>query len=726
MRLGIFTFLLVLWITYNSFSYNVLGLVLDSHSSRPLAGATVRLEGTNYGAITDKNGYFNLKKIPRGKYFLIVTYVGYHTKKLLINVPLKDTLVLRLSSRAIQTSELVISATKKIQTVQEVPVSVAVVSNDFLQQRNYVRFDEALRYVSGVIVNKDNINIRGSSGFSFGVGSRVAYLIDGIPMLSADNNDAKYDILPNEAISQIEIVKGAGSGLYGSSAIGGVVNVITREPSDSLTYSLTLQSGVYTKPKYDQWIFTDKLTTKNIFSGYISSNLNLFKLFTSFNFVNDESYRQFDKSTRGNIFVKLSRGIGTYGKITLLGFWSSDKHNDWVYWNSLDSATRPPTGTDLSRFLISSKANLSLNAKFIFSEKTFADIKSSFYNTNIETKLDPKNPEYRKSTAFSINNEIQLNTHFGNNSLLTYGINVTNNWVNSNMYGNNKQNLFSAYSQFELNLFLNTTITFGGRLDYEKTDSAVQHIEFSPKFGITYFLGKKKSIRFSFGRGFRSPSLAERFASVKFGGFEVVPNVNLKPEVSFSTEIGSMMEFENAFFPLNLDFSLFYSYYRDLIEPTFKQETRPVIFFDNITKAQILGAEILVRTLLFRHLSFQIGATYLEPKDLYDLKVLKYRSKFSLISSVGVQFGIFSSNVDFRYISKISRVDEMLRLQVPDYDAIVPIYVLDFNFGWNLFPLKIPLKFQLSIQNALDYYYVEMVGNLAPTRLISLRIQYFH
>ncbi len=726
MRVIIFTCIFVLGITYKCFPFDVWGLVMDSLSSKPLSGATVRLEGTNYGAITDKNGYFNLKKVPKGKYSLMVTYVGYHSKKLLIDIPLKDTLVLRLSARTIQTSELVISATKKIQTVQEVPVSVSVISNDYLRQRNYARLDEALRYVPGVIINKDNINIRGSSGFSFGLGSRVAYLVDGIPMLSGDNNDAKYDILPNEAISQIEIVKGAGSGLYGSSAIGGVVNVITREPSDSLTYSLNLQTGVYTKPKYDQWIFTDKLTTKNVFSGFISSNLNLFKLFTSFNFVNDESYRQFDKSMRGNIFVKLSRGIGTYGKITLFGFWSSDKHNDWVYWNSLDSATRPPTGTDLSRFLISSKANLSLNVKFIFSEKTYADIKSSFYNTVIETKLDPNNPEYRKSSAFSINNEIQLNTHFGDNSLLTYGINFTHNLVNSNIYGNNKQNLFSAYAQFEFNRLWNSTITFGSRLDFEKTDSAIQHIEFSPKVGITYFLGTDKSIRFSFGRGFRSPSLAERFASVKYGGFEVVPNINLKPEVSFSTEIGTLMEFEDAFLPIILDFSFFYSYYRDLIEPTFKQGTRPIIIFDNITKAQIWGTELSVKTFLLRHIDFQIGATFLEPKDLNDLKVLKYRSKFSLISSLGVHFGIFSSNVDFRYISKISRLDEMLRIQVPDYDAIVPICVLDFNIGCNLLSLKVPLTFQLSVQNALDYYYVEMVGNLAPTRLISLRVQYSH
>jgi iron complex outermembrane receptor protein len=705
-------------------SFEVVGYILDSTNSKPLPGATVRLEGTNYGAIADKKGFFALKKIPKGKYFFIVSYVGYSAQRVLVSISNNDTLVFRLLPKIIRTDELIVSATKRIQTVQEVPVSVSVVPNEFLSNRNYARFDEALRYVPGVIVNKDNINIRGSSGFSFGVGSRVAYLIDGIPMLSGDNADPKYDIIPNDAVSRVEIVKGAGSGLYGSSAIGGVVNVLTREPTDTLTYSIKLQSGIYTKPKYEQWIYTDKLTTKTVVSGFASSDLKLFRFLASFNFVNDESYRQFDKSTRGNLFVKLNRNLGTYGKITLLGFYSTDKRNDWVYWNSLDSATRPPTGTDLSRYLISSKANLSLDAKFIFSPNTFANLKSSIYNTSLETKLDPSHREYRKTDAYSFNNEAQFNTHFGNNSLLTYGISVTNNFVNSNIYGNNKQNLFSAFAQLELTRFWNSTINFGGRLDIEKTDSAKRYIEFSPKFGITHFIDKEKSIRLSVGRGFRSPSLAERFASVKYGGFEVVPNFDLKPEVSWSAELGTLLEFDTPVLPVILDFSVFYSYYNDLIEPTFKQETRPIIIFDNITRAQIWGSEISLKTMIFKKVFFQLGATFLEPKDLKDMQVLKYRSKFSLIASLGVPLGIFTTNFDFRYISKIVRVDEMLRLQVPDYDALVPIYVLDFTIGCDLTKFRLPLNLQLSIQNALDYYYAEMVGNLAPTRLISFRIQY--
>ncbi|MCX7908377.1 MAG: TonB-dependent receptor [Ignavibacteria bacterium] len=711
---------------YKNQAYDLVGLVYDINSQQPLVGATIRLEGTNYGALTNKEGKFTLTKISKGKYSLIVSFVGYETRKISVTIPYTDTLVLQLVPRSIQTQELVVTASKKLQTVQEVPISVSFVPSEIYNTRNYVRLDEAFRYVPGIIVNKDNINIRGSSGFSFGVGSRVAYLVDGIPMLSGDNSDAKYDIVPPEAISNIEIVKGAGSSLYGSNAIGGVINVTTKEALDTLSYSFRIQSGVYTKPKYEQWVYTHKLTTKTSFGGYFSNNFDLFKLLLSANYVNDESYRLFDKSTRYNIFAKLTRNFKNYGKFSLFGFFSSDKRNDWVYWNSLDSATRPPSNTDLSRFLISEKANVSLDHKFIITSNTFTNIKTSLFMTHIDNMLPPNSEEYRKSRAYSFNTEFQFNSHLLDNTLLTYGVNFTRNWVESNIYGRHKQNLVSIFSQVELSKFFNFIVTFGGRFDIEKSDSSRQYLEFSPKIGLNYLFDEKKSVRFSLARGFRSPSLAERFATIKYSGFEVEPNYNLRSEFSWSSEIGTLLEFDNFIIPIIFDFSIFYSYYNDLIEPNYSIEGKPRIKFENIMRAQIFGGEFVIRTLLFKKFPFSIGFTAIEPKDLKDNSILKYRSRFSLISSVSIPFNFINSTIDFRYISKIEKLDDMLRLQIEDYDALVPIYVVDLNLGIDLRYFKVPFSFNLAVQNLFDYYYAEMVGNLAPTRLISLKLQYYH
>lgn len=726
MKLKISFILILLVFAPNAFSYDVIGYVYDINTKQPLVGASVRLEGTNFGGVTNKSGKFNLTKVGKGKFSLIVSYIGYETKKINLIVPSTDTLIVFLSPKSIQTQELVVSATKKLQIVQEVPVSVSIISNDVYLSRNYVRLDEALRYVSGVVVNKDNVNIRGSSGFSFGVGSRVSYLIDGIPMLSGDNADAKFDIIPTEAIGNVEIVKGAGSSLYGSSALGGVINITTKEIPDTLTYSIKVQSGVYTKPKYEQWKYTESLTTKSLIGGLFSNKYDIFKMLLGVNFVNDESYRLFDKSRRFNIFSKFSKDLKNYGLANLFGFYSLDRKNDWVYWNSLDSATRPPTGTDLSRYLISEKANISFDHKFVVTSGTFTNFKFSLLRTKVDNKLEPSHPEFRKSIAYSFNSELQFNSHLKDNTLLTYGLNYTRNWVESNIYGKHKQNLVSVFVQSEITRLWNSTITFGGRLDIEKSDSSQQYLEFSPKVGFNYLIDEKKSVRFSIGRGFRSPSLAERFATIKYGGFEVVPNFDLKSEFSWSSEIGTLLEFEDFYFPIILDFSIFYTYFNDLIEPNFRTETKPVIRFENISKARILGSEISLRTLFFRKFPFSLGFTFLDPKDLNEDKVLKYRSKFSLVSSITIPYKFINATLDFRYISKIERLDDMLRLQVEDYDAVVPIYVVDLNLGFDLSHFKLPFSFNISFQNLLDYYYVEMVGNLAPTRLISLRLQYYH
>lgn len=726
MKLLITLLMLLFCLGYYSKSYDIVGFIFDLNTQQPLVGATVRLEGTNYGGLTNKNGKFLLSKVGKGKYSLIVSFVGYETRKFSIKVPLYDTLVIFLQTKTIQTPELVVSATKKLQTVQEVPISISFISNDIYSKRNYVRLDEALRYVSGVVVNKDNINIRGSSGFSFGVGSRVSYLVDGIPMLSGDNADAKFDIIPPEAIANIEIVKGAGSSLYGSSAIGGVINVITKEPSDSLHYSITLQGGIYTKPKYEQWNYSENLSSKNIVGGFYSQNFDLFKILIGTNYVLDESYRLFDKSRRFNIFTKITKDFKNYGKLTLLGFFSTDKRNDWVYWNSLDSATRPPTGTDLSRYLVSEKSNISVDHKFILTPGTFINFKIGLFHTNLDNKLDKQNPEYRQSQAYSLNSELQFNSHLMDNTLLTYGLNYKRNWVFSSIYGRHKQNLASLFAQVELSRFLNSTITFGTRFDLEKSDSSRQYLEVSPKLGFNYLLDDEKSIRFSIGRGFRSPSLAERFATIKYGGFEVVPNYNLKSEFSWSAEVGALLEFSKFIQPFIMDFSLFYSFYNDLIEPSFQREVRPIIRFDNIARAQIFGAEVSFKTLLFKKIPFSFGFTAIEPRDLKENMVLKYRPRYLFVSSFSIPYKFASISVDFRYISKIERLDDMLRLQVQDYDAIVPIYVVDLNLGLDFAYFKIPVSFNLGIQNLLDYYYVEMVGNLAPTRLISLKLKYYH
>ena len=174
------------------------GYLTDRETALPLRGATVRIEGTRSGAITNAKGVFVINSAPAGSVTVVVTFVGYETsrQKVYIKASESATMVITIKSSAISKGEVVVSANRRVQAVQDVPISVSILTSEDLDQRSVTRLDEALRYVSGISIARDQVNIRGASGFAFGVGSRTAVQIDGFSLLSGDNGDIKFDVMP--------------------------------------------------------------------------------------------------------------------------------------------------------------------------------------------------------------------------------------------------------------------------------------------------------------------------------------------------------------------------------------------------------------------------------------------------------------------------------------------------------------------------------------------------
>lgn len=720
--------ILVVFISSNCFSLSkITGKVTDKADGSPLVGASIRLEGTGLGTFAGKDGGFTLKGIKKAKYTLLVTIVGYESKHIPVQVLDNDSVYLsiELKSKPLSTGEVVVSANKRIQAVQDIPISISVVSNNDLITRGSTTFDEALRYVPGIIMNKDNVNLRGSSGFAFGLGSRVALLVDGFPLLSGDQGDMKYDAIPIFNIEQIEIVKGAGSALYGSGALGGVINIITKEPENELNLKGRIHSGFYSLPIYQQWKFRDDVPLRSGMDISLSTKFNSFGIILSGGLENDESYRKLDKSFKYNLFTKLTNTFSDFTKASILFNYASDNRDDWVYWNSLDSATIPPTNANPEARILSTKLAIASELKHIFNSKNFLTFKSGIYRTYVENNFNTNDPEYRQSDAISFNTDAQMNSSLADRTLLTYGLVTTLNRVNSKLYGKVNQSIFAGYIQGELAQINNFIFTIGARTDYEKTDSSDYQLEFTPKLGINYSSPFGAKFRFSFGRGFRAPTVGERFASLKFSGFTVAPNPLLRSEISWSAEIGSNFDFVILGTPVQYDLAVYHSEFDNLIEPTFDNTQQgSVIKFLNITKARITGIEFTFKSLLFGFVGFQTSISAMKPIDLTLNQTLKYRSTFFCYNSLFIPFGSVEFYTDYRFINRMEKVDELLKLQVKDYDARVPIHILDFRLKLILKQmLNIPVALTFNIKNALNYYYTEVVGNLGPTRFIGLQIE---
>ncbi|MEK9138234.1 MAG: carboxypeptidase-like regulatory domain-containing protein, partial [Bacteroidota bacterium] len=165
----------------------VAGTVVSSEDSSALIGANVLIQGTVLGATSGVEGRFIISRVPEGTYDLLVSRVGYE-RRLLSGLVVKaaDTLKVRIAIAPlpIQSEAVVVTASKRDQSLEEIPVSVSLVDAKMIEQRNSVTIDDALRYVPGVNMVQTQVNVRGMSGYSRGIGSRVLLLLDGLPLLT--------------------------------------------------------------------------------------------------------------------------------------------------------------------------------------------------------------------------------------------------------------------------------------------------------------------------------------------------------------------------------------------------------------------------------------------------------------------------------------------------------------------------------------------------------------
>jgi len=706
------------------------GVILSAKDNTPVIGASVRIEGSGLGSISRSNGSFSITNVQKGAYILLVSSIGFKPAKINIKVSGNydeeiRNLQVYLEENYLQTSEVVISANKKLQAVQDVPISVSIIDNKSILDKNIFLVDEALKYVPGVQINDENISIRGSSGFSLGLGSRVSFLIDGFPMLSGDNGDIKFDIFPAPEIERIEIIKGAGSALYGTGAIGGVVNVISKEPAVKPAVNFRLFSGFYTLPNYEQWRYRNTLPFKNGAALSYSQSFGKFSTLLSGQVIRDEGFRYYDNYLRWNFLGKFKVEISDLTKINFLTSFSENRTTDWVYWNSLDSATRPPTETDTDIKLNSGKLVLAADINHIMSSNFFGVMKVGFLRTDFANTLPEDDSEYRQSTADAFNSEIQFNNSLSQFIGLTYGMNYNYNNVSSSTYGNHNQSISAIYAQFEVTSIPRLITTAGMRLDYEKTEGSDASTMISPKLGLNYELYESLRLRFSGGGGFRAPNVAEKYASVNFQGFKVVPNPELKPEKSWSAEFGMNYKLPMKKSDLNFDISAFYNYMDNLIEPTFDVSLPDApIRFQNITKARIIGAELTIKANILNLINLQSAITIMDPEDLTLNETLKYRSNILWYSNMSLPIGSFELQFDYRYLSKVQNIDNTLGLEIKDYDARVPIHILDARILFSLLDiLNIPMRIGINAENILNYYYTNVPGNLGPTRHLSLQLE---
>jgi len=716
-KLLIFIFVLIAFQNIAQ-QFAITGTVKDV-SGNPLVSANVILLEIEKGAATDKNGNFEIKNLASGMYALEVSMIGYKSVKI-FDIRIVDESIrfdIMLEPMVIESEQVIITANKYEQNIQELPVSAEVIPSEKLLKKNFTNLEDAMRYVPGVNMTSYQISIRGSSGYSRGAGTRVLLAYDGISFYTGDTGEIIWESIPVTQLERIEVIKGASSSLYGSAAIGGVVNVITKKIPETPTTYFRSGVGVWDDPHYEEWKWADNLRIFNNLTLSHSRKIGDLGIAATFSRIEDMSYKQSGFYHRYIGYLKAEYDFSESSSATLFFNSLNQKSGNFLYWKDSRNALIPPE-QDQGQTVTTNRQMLGLLFKQLVNDKFFINFRGSYYRSDWKDQTESAN----SAITDLFRTEVQLNNSLTEKLFLISGFESSFAAVSSDIFGNPTSFSLSAYSQGELKFDFPLIATLGLRYDFTKIDTLKSSDALSPKVGLNYRVNDDLILRTSVAFGFRVPTLAETFTSTTASGITIKPNPKLKSESNFTFELGANYKLNRN---LNFDAAVFQNEFYDFIEPGVDRSDG-LIFFDNVVRARIQGAELSCELKLFEEkLTLNLSHTYLWSRDLEKNKSLKYRPRHTSFVTVDYSVLDILLSADFRYWSRVEEIDtELIDLGlVPDGDNRVSVYVLDLRTGYSFESLGLPLRINLNANNIFNYNYVELIGNLAPIRNYSFSLE---
>ncbi len=722
------------------------GNVYDRITGETLTGATI-LTAENKGTSTDVNGYYQLR-LSTGKAIVRYNFIGYRELSREIVIADNDTILLDIFLDPIREllDEIVISASRFEQKLSDITVSMEVLKPRLIRESNPSSLDAVLNQIPGVDVMDGQASIRGGSGYSYGAGSRILVLVDDLPILSADAMDVKWSFLPIENVSMVEVLKGASSVLYGSSALNGVIHFRTKYPGINPQTRINIYTGLYTKPAREEMVWW---THNPIFTGIDISHVQKTEKLdvgASMNYFANQGYRKKEYEQRTRMTLNLKRKSSKIPGL-IMGLNSNlmytDK-SDFLLWLNSDSGAyvqNPEVvstlfGTRFSldpyiSFTTDSGSHHSLKTRYLFFENNFSEAKDK----DNASKLFYAEYKYHRKIGEIFN--------------LVSGITGSYSLINGRLYGDHYSNNAAIFTQLNSKIGDKFTWTAGLRWEINRLDNESASSPIVFRAGMNYRAAKATFLRFSLGQGYRYPSVAEKYTGTQLGALNIFPNPYLNPETGWNTEIGIKQGFSISHIKGFLDISGFLTEYKDMIEFNFgvyAPDSVVIPTFDhvgfkalNTGMARITGFEISLtaeRQSGFLKTHGQIGYTYLNPIDLTippdnpdTLNLLKYRFKHSFKTNLEFSRKKIRLGTTIIFRSKTERIDEvfidplvgnMILPGFPDYwkDHQKAHLIVNARIGY-----KISRRGELTIhgKNLLNKEYIIRPGDIGPPRNFSLQ-----
>jgi outer membrane receptor for ferrienterochelin and colicins len=580
----------------NAQNSEIQGVISDELSA--IAFANVYLEGTSFGTSSEKNGKYLLKNIPPGKYKLKATVLGYRkfSKSITISANEKLTISIFLEASSEQLEETVVTGTLKAVSRSESPVPVEVYSPTFLKKNPTASIFEALQNVNGVrpqincnVCNTGDIHINGLEG------PYTLVLIDGMPIVSGLGTVYGLSGIPNSLIEQIEIVKGPASSLYGSEAVGGLINIITKNTLDAPTFAADAfltgwgEYNLDVGAKIDFGKKTDLLLGVNYF--------NFDELVDN----NGDNFTDLTLQDRISVFQKWNFQRKDNRIFSLAGrYFYEERWGGELQWTPEFRGGNEIYGESINtrRWEVLGKYQLPIKEKILLSFSYNDHAQNSVYG-DIPYIADQR-------IGFT---QLTWDKKSGRHDLLL-GSALRYNYYDDNTAATavaDEVIIPSLFVQDEIKLAKKHSLLLGLRYDYDKRHGSI----YTPRTAYRWKMTDNDILRLNAGTGFRVVNLFTEEHAALTGARDVIVTEELEPEQSFNINVNYLKKIytDNGTF-INLDASLFYTNFSNAILPDYDTNPNQIIYDNLDGKSVSQGFSANIDVAFASGFKFLLGATF--------------------------------------------------------------------------------------------------------------------
>ncbi len=619
------------------------GRIVDCRSQKGIHLVSVGILGTTKGAISDESGKFVIEGVPEGEYTFAVSSIGYEDKRIPVSIPIRSgnpAITISLCEQAIDLDQVVVTATRTERLLKNVPIQTQMISAKAIERMQVINFRDLLEYeLPGVEFTNNggyaNINMLG-----FG-GKYVLFLVDGERMAGETFDNIDYNRVDMDNVQQIEIVKGAASSLYGSNAVGGVINIITQKPQKTFETGANMRLGSNNERNYRysvgsrrKWGYANLTASFKSMDPYLLKDR---KPLTQW-FANGDKveyplsetyiagYKDYSINPRIGIDISEKLHIETKG-----GYYYKERNPGGLDGTKVTDRYYNYSGGLKADYKISDDQHLQISGNFDRYDKY------KYYKLLTEKEKTYENSQQRfngmYTLSFGAGHSLVAGVEYFSDNLMTFM------FENDGSEAKRDAQTYAIYTQQEWLLAENFTLVTGLRYDYHSQFKG--HL--TPRLTAMFKPTSRFTLRGGYSGGFRSPTLKELYTDwfhPDGGGFQIIGNKDMKAEKSNNFNLSTEISLGKTVITGIAQYSLIENMVSTL---WLNQDT---VLYANIGDAKVLSTELSVTSQINNNLSLRGGYSYVHD-NLGKRSIIRPHSFTARIDYIISVFGKYSPTVSF-------------------------------------------------------------------------------